>query len=197
VKRRREQRGPTLGQKAKFVYRHRFLIVKRLEKLTRPDWAHLVQLFAYLPQLRLLWEFSQEVYALFNPEQLAKVARRRRTVLQRQGEYQQIPELEKALGLLAAEKFDHMVVFLESPVGQQVRTNNHVERTNRKIRFDEKVRYRWRSYRSLDRFLCLRLARLATLPARTQPPPPDDSRLQTGSAESLFRPAEVANPGGD
>jgi transposase-like protein len=42
-----------------------------------------------------------------------------------------------------------------------VRTNNHVERANRKLRYDEKVRYKFRSQRSLDRFLRLRLDRLA------------------------------------
>ena len=58
-----------------------------------------------------------------------------------------------------------MVTFLECTQEMRVRTNNHVERTNRKIRFDEKVRYKWRSLRSRDRFLRLRfdlLVRQAT-----------------------------------
>ena len=62
--------------------------------------------------------------------------------------------------LLEKEKFDKMVAFLESPAGQRERTNNHVERTNRKLRYDEKVRYKFRSQRSLDRFLRLRLGQL-------------------------------------
>jgi len=55
-----------------------------------------------------------------------------------------------------------MVAFLEcpGPAGQRVRTNNHVERANRKLRYDEKVRYKFRSERSLDCFLRLRLGRL-------------------------------------
>ena len=63
-----------------------------------------------------------------------------------------------------------MVAFLESPAGRRVRTNNHVERTNRKLRFDEKVRYKWRTLRSLDRFLRLRLDLLARQPSTTAPP---------------------------
>jgi hypothetical protein len=57
--------------------------------------------------------------------------------------------LAEALGLLKGEKFDKGVAFLECPSGQGVRTNNHVERANRKLRFDEKVRYKFRSRRSV------------------------------------------------
>ena len=84
----------------------------------------------------------------------------------------QVPELEQAMGLLDQEKFDKVIAFLDSPVGQRVRTNNHVERTNRKIRFDEKVRYKFRSRRSLERFLRLRLDRLGYQSSPAQPSPP-------------------------
>jgi len=160
--RRRKHRGPTNKEKAAFVFKHRFLIVKRGENLTRQEWADLIEMFGYLPELRLLWRFCGEVYGLFDSEQLARVARRRRALLVKKEEYQQVPELEEALGLLGKEKFDQMVVFLESPALQGVKTNNHVERANRQLRFQEKVRYKWRSARSLQRFLGLRLARLGT-----------------------------------
>jgi hypothetical protein len=156
----RRRRGPTNKEQAKFVYKHRFLIVKRTEHLDRKDWDNLVQLFRYLPELRPLWYFCRDLYQLFSTEQVIRLARRRRTLLLKEASYQEVPELVAALGLLKGDKFDQMVAFLECPVGQRVRTNNHVERTNRKIRFDEKVRYRWRSQRSLDRFLHLRLAQL-------------------------------------
>ena len=74
------------------------------------------------------------------------------------------------MNLLDGEKFDKMVAFLGCPAGARVRTNNHVERANRKIRFDEKVRYKWRTLRSLDRFLRLRLDLLARQPSTTAPP---------------------------
>ena len=58
---------------------------------------------------------------------------------------------------LGVEKFDKMMTFLHSPVANRVRTNNHVERTNRMIRFFEKVRYKWRRRRTLVRFVVLKL----------------------------------------
>jgi Transposase len=157
---RRRRRGPTVTEKAAFVFKHRFLVVKRPENCTERERDQLQTMLSYLPELRPLCRFCAEVYRLFDSEQLARVARRRRTLLERKGEYQAVPELENALGLLTKEKFDQMVVFLESPTGQRVKTNNHVERANRQWRFQEKVRYKWRSRRSLHRFLLLRLSRL-------------------------------------
>jgi hypothetical protein len=157
---RKRRRGPRAKEKSAFVYQHRFLIVKRTENLTSQDWDNLTRMFAYLPELRTLWYFCRDIYALFNAEQVVRLARRRRTLLLREGSYQEVPELVKAMGLLQAEKFDKMVAFLACPLGQRVRTNNHVERANRQLRFAEKVRYKWRSWRSLDRFLRLRLERL-------------------------------------
>jgi transposase-like protein len=175
--RRRRQRGPTNKEKASFVFKRRFLIVKRSEHLTEREREELLQMYQYLPELRILQAFCQEVYQLFNAEQVVRLARRRRTLLLKKSSYQEIPELAQALGLLKEETFDKLVVFLESPVGQQVKTNNHVERANRTIRFDEKVRYKWRTERSLTRHLCLRLARLLpTIPPRKAASPPDPHR---------------------
>jgi hypothetical protein len=160
-KRRARQRGPRNKEKATFVYKHRFLIVKRSENLTERDWDNLGQMFEYLPQLRPLWNFCCEIYQLFSTEQVIRLARRRRTLLLKKASYREVPELVKAMGLLEGEKFDKMVAFLQCSEGARVRTNNHVERTNRKLRYDEKVRYKFRTERSLDRFLRLRLDLLA------------------------------------
>jgi hypothetical protein len=170
-KKRAQRRGPTNKEKAKFVYRHRFLIVKRSENLTKKEWDNLVKMFTYLPELRPLWHFCDEVYQLFSPEQVIRLARRRRTLLLKKASYQEVPELVKAMNLLEGAKFDKMVAFLECSQGARVRTNNHVERTNRKLRFDEKVRYKFRAERSLDRFLRLRLDLLARQAATAATPP--------------------------
>jgi hypothetical protein len=170
-KKRRQRRGPTNKEKSAFVFKHRFLIVKRSENLTPGERADLVQMFGYLPELRPLWYFCREVYQLFNAEQVVRLARRRRTLLLKKESYQEVPELVQAMNLLEGAKFDKMVTFLGCSQGAQVRTNNHVERTNRKIRFDEKVRYKWRSLRSLDRFLCLRLDLLARQLSTAAGPP--------------------------
>jgi len=187
---RRQRRGPTNKDKATFVYKHRFLIVKRTENLTKREWDRLGQMFEYLPELRTLRCFCVEVYQLFDAEQVVRLARRRRTLLLKKAAYQEVPELVAALGLLNETKFDKLVVFLDSPLGQRVKTNNHVERANRRLRFDEKVRYKWRSRRSLERFLCLRLDRLEASAAAAQTPPPTESVSASG-------PEEVIHVGGD
>src|SRR3954467_5639452 len=58
---------------------------------------------------------------------------------------------------LSAEKFPKMMAYLKEPMSRRVRTNNHVERANRMVRFLEKVRYKWRRRRHLVRFVVLRL----------------------------------------
>lgn len=182
-KRRARRRGPTLKEKASFVYKQRFLIVKRTENLTKKDWENLIQVFRYLPEVRELWHFCREVYQLFSTEQVIRLARRRRTLLLKKASYQEVPELVKAMSLLQGEKFDKMVAFLEKPAGQQVRTNNHVERANRKLRYDEKVRYKFRSQRSLDRFLRLRLALLVR----------QTSNAEHSAASTIQRPDAAPN----
>lgn len=158
---RRRRRGLTAKEKAAFVYKHRFLIVKRPEHYQGKDADNLSRMYQYQPTLAVLRAFCLEVYQLFDTEQVARLARRRRTLLLKKAEYRQVPELEQAMGLLDKEKFDKMIAFLEEPVSGQIRTNNHVERANRQLRFAEKARYKWRTQRSLDRYLRLRLALLA------------------------------------
>jgi transposase len=190
-RRRRERRGPTLKEKAAFVFKRRFLVVKRPENLSEHEKKDLGLMFEYLPDLRVLRRFCLDMYQLFSPEQVARLARRRRTLLLKKAEYQQVPELEEAMGLLDKEKFDKMIAFLDSPAGHQVRTNNHVERANRKIRFDEKVRYKFRSERSLDRFLRLRLDRLDRQSSTAQATPAD------AQSRSHRRPFATLPPGRD
>jgi hypothetical protein len=181
-KKRKQRRGPTNKEKATFVYKHRFLIVKRSGNLTTKEWDNLVKMFGYLPELRPLWHFCGEVYQLFSTEQVIRLARRRRTLLLKKASYQEVPELAKAMGLLEGEKFDKMVAFLECSQGARVRTNNHVERTNRKLRFDEKVRYKFRSEHSLNRFLRLRLDLLARKVSKAAPPANAESLPNTQAA---------------
>jgi hypothetical protein len=195
-RRQRQRRGPTNKEKAAFVFKHRFLIVKRTEHLSRAEWDKLVQMFAYLPELRPLWHFCREVYQLFNAEQVVRLARRRHTLLLKSAEYQEVPELVQAMGLLRQDKFDKMIAFLESPVGARVRTNNHVERANRRLRFDEKVRYHWRRGGAIDRFVRLRLGRLA-LPTISQSPTQGTPDAKPSATPLRQLSADIAKPGGD
>ena len=68
--------------------------------------------------------------------------------------------MAKALEQLDEEKFPKLMAYLANPVSRRVRTNNHVERTNRMFRFLEKVRYKWRRRRTLVRFVVLTLDRI-------------------------------------
>jgi Transposase, Mutator family len=66
---------------------------------------------------------------------------------------------QPSLEMLQAEKFAKMIAFLKSPASHRVRTNNHVERVNRKLRHQEKARYKWRNRRTIVRFMVLLLDR--------------------------------------
>jgi hypothetical protein len=92
------------------------------------------------------------------------VARWRWARLKNNPEYQQVPELKAVLSWLSEEKFQKAQTFRKQPVQDRVKTNNHVERANRKLRFDEKVRYKWRRRRSVVRFVILRISRYRPRP---------------------------------
>ena len=155
---RRQQRGPTARQKAAFVWKHRFLIVKRTEKLSREEKADLAKMLSYVPELRVLRAFSQDVYRLLDKSQSLRAARWRWTWLRYDLAYQQVRELVEGLELLAGPKLTKMMAFLGQPAQRQVRTNNHVERMNRRLRFAEKVRYRWRRRKWVVRWVVLLLS---------------------------------------
>jgi len=156
-KARRQRQGPTAEDKAAFVWRHRFLIVKRCAKLSKAEWDDLVQLFRYLPEVRPLWYFSQDIYRLLDDSKTLRVARWRYTLLRHDPKYQGVQELVEALDLLAGPKLAKGMAFVQQPAGEQVRTNNHVERMNRRLRFCEKVRYRWRRRKWVVRWVVLLL----------------------------------------
>jgi hypothetical protein len=153
------RQGPTKKEQAHVVWKHRHLLVTRPEHLDGRQRLRLSQIFRYLPQSRMLRDFVLAIYRLFDPEQSPHQARCRRAALVKDPQYRADPDLAKALGMLGPEKFDKMMTFLHSPVAKRVRTNNHVERTNRRLRHFEKVRYKWRRRRTIVRFLVLALDR--------------------------------------
>jgi len=158
-KRARARRGATKKEQAYFIWKHRHLIVTRPKELTGRDRRWLSQMFKALPALRTLRAFVLKVYRLFDPEQSPHQARCRRAALVSAPEFLADPDLTRALAMLTREKFDKMIAYLHSPAGQRVRTNNHVERTNRRLRYFEKVRYKWRRRRTIVRFVVLALDR--------------------------------------
>jgi Transposase len=151
--------GPTLRQQAAFVRKHRFLIVKKSRELSKQQWADLVQMFAYLPPLRTLWYFARDVRGCFQKEARVQTLWRRRAALLRQPDYRAVPELAQAMGMLDAARYRKLVAFVYSQAAERVRTNNHVERANRRFRFAEKLRYKWRRRKWVLRFVLLALDR--------------------------------------
>jgi len=154
---RRQQRGPTAKQKATFVWRRRFLIVKHAGRLSEAERQDLAQLFDYLPELRPLWKFSQDLYRLLDESKTLRTARWRWTWLRYEPQYQEVREVIEALEMLAEPKLTKVMGYVEQPADRQVRTNNHVERLNRRLRFAEKVRYRWRQRKWVVRWVVLLL----------------------------------------
>ena len=151
------RRGPTLKQKAHFVFKHRHLVVKRREKLTEAERDDLARMLEYLPELATLRHFADRVYWLFDTPKDFHQAACRRSALVREAAFHAVPELVKAMEQLDEVKFPKLLAYLKSPACRRVRTNNHVERTNRLFRFLEKVRYKWRRRRTLVRFVVLKL----------------------------------------
>jgi hypothetical protein len=179
-----ERRGLTVKEKAHFVFKHRHLVVKRRENLTEVERDDLTRMLEYLPELTVLRRFADRIYWLFDtPKDLHQAGCRRAAVL-RDPVFRAVPELVKAMELLDEVKFPKLMAYLKSPVGRRVRTNNHVERTNRVFRFLEKVRYKWRRRRTLVRFVVLKLDEVwkerlpgsTSAPIRCPEPSPGGSR---------------------
>lgn len=188
--RRRAKKGLALKDKAKFVFKHRYLIVQRQENFSERERQDLKKMLEYLPALRLLRKFTDALHRLFDPNQSEHQAWCRWHALQRNAAFQAIPELAEALGSLEKGKFRKMIAFLRGPAKHRVmtRTNNHVERCNRKLRYLEKVRYKWRRRRTLVRFIVLALDRWWKEVFSDNPSPKRTSR-QKGA-----RPKPRANP---
>jgi transposase-like protein len=191
------RRGPSVKEKAKFVFRHRYLITKRRENLTEKERGDLGRMLGYLPELATLRRFADRIYWLFDTPKDYHQASCRRAAIVRDAAFLAVPELVKAMEQLGAEKFPKMVAYLKSPIGRRVRTNNHVERTNRRIRFWEKVRYKWRRRRTLVRFLVSKLDDVwghwspPEAKAKTTPRPNDVGRREPQRDDGL-QPRHVA-----
>jgi len=199
----KRRRKLTLKDKAHFVFKKRYLIVQRREGMSRQQKKDLQTLLQYLPELKVLRQFADAVQRLLSLEQDEGQAHRRWAWLHRQESFQAVPELAKALKVLRLEQFEKMIAFLSSPVGQRQRTNNHVERMNRRLRYLEKVRYKWRRRRTIVRFLVLAFERWrqqqahhdqqqATAQTRATPTtPPSPARGNAGTTAHLTSPPPI------
>ena len=159
--RQRKQQKTTKKDEAYFIWKQRHLLVTRPEHLNGSQRHLLRRMFTYVPELRNLRAFVLQVYRLFDPQRGSRSVMNQWADLVTNPAYENDPDLSKALAMLEPEKFIKMIAYLESPMGQRVRTNNHVERTNRRLRYLEKVRYKWRRRRTIIRFVVLSFSRWA------------------------------------
>ena len=189
------RRGLTVKEKAHFVFKRRYLIVKRQEDLTASERDDLQQMLEYLPELATLRRFADRIYWLFDTPKDFHQASCRRAALVRDPSFLAVPELVKALDQLNEEKFPKLMAYLNNPLSQRVRTNNHVERTNRMFRFFEKVRCKWRRRKTLVRFVVLKLDDLWghwSPPEPKTTPKPKDVKRRKPKREDGLQPRRVA-----
>ncbi len=180
------RRGLTVKEKAHFVFKHRHLIVKRRENLTESERGDLTVMLEYLPALSILRRFADRIYWLFDTPKDLHQAGCRRAAIVSDTEFAAIPELAKAMEQIDAEKFLKLMAYLKNPLSHRVRTNNHVERTNRMFRFLEKVRYKWRRRKTLVRFVVMRLDGIWKERATAQTKATDRSKsIRPGKTEGV------------
>jgi hypothetical protein len=158
-KARARRRGLTNKEESAFIFKHRWLIVRRRDTMSDRERADPATMLSYLPELKTLREFVDRLGMLFEEGQGERAARRRHAALVADRSFLAVPELAQAIEALAAEKFAKMIAFLRSPACRRVRTNNHVERVNRELRYEEEARYKWRRRRTTVRFMVLLLDR--------------------------------------
>lgn len=189
------RRGLTVKEKASFVYRRRHLIVKRREKLTELESDDLGRMLEYLPELATLRRFADRIYWVFDTPKDWHQACCRRAALVHDPEFRTVPELVQAMEQLDPGKFPKLMAYLNNPLSRRVRTNNHVERTNRMFRFLEKVRYKWRRRRTLVRFVVLTLDgiwRDWTPAETTRTVPPNAARCDKTQSHARQRSSRAA-----
>ena len=155
TKKLKEQR-----EQADRLFRRRHLIVTKQSNIKREDLPILEELLGLSPTLRTLRSFVDDLHELFalrrSKKQAWKIWRRMR----RNKVYLRNEHLRKALEVLNKDNMTKLLTYLDRPPSarSKVRTNNHVERCNRVIRYLEKVRYKWRRRRTIVRHILLQFA---------------------------------------
>jgi len=133
------------------------LIVTKNSNLTSQDKSTLSELLELSPELGVLRRFVVDLHELFavrrSQDPAWKIWRRMR----RNRSYLANEHLAKALEVLRKENMVKLLSYLDHPVSvrSKIRTNNHVERCNRVLRYLEKVRDKWRRRRTIVRHILL------------------------------------------
>src|SRR4051795_11591982 len=100
---RGRRRGLTNKEKSAFVFKHRWLVVRRRDKMSDQERADLATMLGYLPELKALRDFVDRLGPLFEEGQGEASAWRRHAELVSDRSFLAVPELVKAIGTLGAE----------------------------------------------------------------------------------------------
>lgn len=142
---------------AEMLFRNRHVLVRKRSKMTTRQQQLLEQLTSLSPTLVTLRSFTDDLHALFSLRRTADQAWRIWRRMRRCAKYVGVGSLAKALEVLSKSNMQKLLVYLDQPLANRTktRTNNHVERCNRKLRYLEKVRYKWRRSRTILRHVLL------------------------------------------
>ena len=154
-----ERRGLTNKEKSAFVFKHRWLIVKRRDRMSDQERADLATMLSYLPELKTLRDFVDRLGMLFEEGQSEALAWGRHAALVSdrsvpggarvgQGDRGSWGGEVRQDGRLPGEP--------GGPAGadEQPRGAGQPQ-----ARYEEKARYKWRKRRTTVRFLVLLLDR--------------------------------------
>lgn len=139
------------------LFRRRHLIVTKQSNMGSDDLSILDELLSLSPTLKTLRSFVVDMHELFALRRSKRQAWKIWQKMRRNAAYLANEHLCRALDVLSKENMNKLLTYLDSPtsVRSKVRTNNHVERCNRVLRYLEKVRYKWRRRRTIVRHILL------------------------------------------
>lgn len=142
---------------AEKLFRNRHVLVRRRSKMTSRQLTLLDELTSLSPVLETLRSFTDDLHELFSLRRSEDKAWQIWRKMRRSAKYLAVPSLAKALEVLNKANMERLLVYLDEPLSHRTktRTNNHVERCNRKLRYLEKVRYKWRRSRTIVRHVLL------------------------------------------
>lgn len=139
------------------LFHRRYLLVTKKSNIKTEDRPTLEELLNLSPTLKTLRSFVEDFHALFAVRRSLRQAWKIWRRMKRHPAYLGNEHLGKALEVLNKGNMTKLLTYLHSPTTarSQVRTNNHVERCNRVLRYLEKVRYKWRRRRTIVRHILL------------------------------------------
>jgi hypothetical protein len=145
---------------AELIFHNRYLLVRKGRDLTSPERKILDEMCSISPQLKTLRSFTTDLHVLFALRRTSNEAWKVWRRMRRNGAYLKIPALKRALEILSKPAMTKLLCYLSETylLRSKVRTNNHVERCNRKIRYLEKVRYKWRRTKTIVRHILLQFS---------------------------------------